>query len=150
MALSPPSSGRGQQVCDFLQIMSLWHSMQRYAVTSKGGNANVEKTMLHVPKMYADHHVQAVRNALLQLDGVEEVMASSAFRRVIVGYDSTRLEPSTIEEALRAAGYGPGEDWEIPSLPEGKDDESPWFRLIQRVTETSVLDLQMSGDFRRY
>ena len=29
----------------------------------------MEKTLLHVPKMYADHHVKAVRDALLQLDG---------------------------------------------------------------------------------
>ena len=110
----------------------------------------MEKTVLHVPKMYADHHVKAVRDALLQLDGVEEVLASSAFKRVVVGYDSALLEPSAIEEALRAAGYGPGEDWEIPSPPEGKEDESAWFKTIGRVTETNVLDLQMSGDFRKY
>jgi copper chaperone CopZ len=110
----------------------------------------VEKTVLHVPKMYADHHVQAVREALLPLDGVEEVMASSAFKRVVVGYDSDRLEPNTIEETLRAAGYGPGEDWELPSPPEGKEDDSAWFKVIKRVTETNILDLQMSGDFRKY
>lgn len=110
----------------------------------------MEKTVLHVPKMYADHHVKAVREALLQLDGVEDVLASSAFKRVIVGYDSDRLEPSAIEEALRAAGYGPGEEWEIPSPLEGKEDNSTWFKMIRRITETNVLDLQMSGDFRKY
>jgi copper chaperone CopZ len=109
----------------------------------------VEKTVLHIPKMYADHHVQAVREALA-LDGVEEVVASSAFKRVVVGYDSTRLEPGAIEEALRAAGYGPGEDWEVPSPLEGKEDDSAWFKVIKRVTETNVLDLKMSGDFRKY
>ncbi len=109
----------------------------------------MEKAVLHLPKMYADHHVMAVRKAL-ELDGVEEVMASSAFKRVTVGYDSTRLEPGAIEEALRAAGYGPGEDWEIPSPPEGKEDDSAWFKTIGRVTETNVLDLKMSGDFRKY
>ena len=110
----------------------------------------MEKTVLHVPKMYADHHVLAVREALLPLDGVEEVMASSAFKRVVVGYDSTRLEPNAIEEALRAAGYGPGEGWEILSSPEGKEDDSAWFKTIRRVTETNILDLKMSGDFRKY
>ena len=110
----------------------------------------MEKTVLNVPKMYADHHVQAVRNALLQLDGVEEVMASSAFKRVVVGYDPARLSPDAIEEALRAAGYGPGEDWELPTPPEGKEDDSPWFKVIQRITQTNMLDLQMSGDFRKY
>jgi len=110
----------------------------------------VAKTAFDVPKMYADHHVEKVRNALLQLDGVEEVTASSAFKRVVISYDSARLNPGAIEEALRTAGYAPGEDWEVPSLPEGKDDQSPWFRLIQRVTKTNMLDLQMSGDFRKY
>jgi copper chaperone CopZ len=100
--------------------------------------------------MYADHHVKAVRETLLQLDGVEDVLASSAFKRVVVGYDSARLEPGAIEEALRAAGYGPGEDWKIPSPPEGKEDDSTWFKMIRRITETNVLDLQMSGDFRKY
>ena len=110
----------------------------------------MEKTLLRVPKMYADHHVKAVREALLRLDGVEEVLASSAFKRVIVGYDSARLEPNAIEETLRAAGYGPEEDWEVVSPPEGKEDDSTWFKTIRRVTETNVLDLQMSGDFRKY
>lgn len=110
----------------------------------------MEKTLLHVPKMYADHHVKAVHKALFELDGVEEVLASSAFKRVIVGYDSDRLEPGAIEEALRAVGYGPGEDWELPSPPEGKEDDSAWFKMIRRITETNVLDLQMSGDFRKY
>jgi copper chaperone CopZ len=110
----------------------------------------VEKSVLHIPKMYADHHVQAVRDALLPMDGVEEVIASAAFKRVVVGYDPERLNPNAIEDCLRAAGYGPEEDWELPSPPEGKEDDSPWFQLIQRITETNMLDLQMSGDFRKY
>lgn len=111
----------------------------------------MEKTVLHVPKMYADHHVKAVREALLdELDGVEEVMASSAFKRVIVGYDSDRLEPEAIEEALRAAGYGPGEDWELPELPQPKEDESPWFQSIWRETQTDPREIEMAGDFRLY
>lgn len=110
----------------------------------------MEKTVFNVPKMYADHHVKAVREALLQLDGVEDVVASSAFKRVVVDYDPSRLEPASIEETLRAAGYGPGEDWEIPRLPENKEDNSAWFKMIKRVTETNMLDLQMSGDFRKY
>ncbi len=110
----------------------------------------MEKTVFDVPKMYADHHVLAVREALLPLDGVEEVMASSAFKRVAVGYDPDRLGPDKIEEALREAGYAPGEDWEIPSPPEGKEDDSAWFKMIRRITETNVVDLKMSGDFRKY
>jgi copper chaperone CopZ len=110
----------------------------------------VEKIILDVPKMYADHHVEAVRNALLPLDGVEEVTASSALKRVIVGYDSARLKPDAIEAALRAAGYAPAEEWVLPKVAEGKEDNSAWFCSIQRVTKTNIKDLEMSGDFRKY
>jgi copper chaperone CopZ len=110
----------------------------------------MEKAIFRVPKMYADHHVEAVRNALLQLEGVEEVFASSAAKRVAVGYDSARLKPRAIEDALRASGYAPNEDWELPKIPEGKEDNSAWFRTIQRATRTNIKDLEMSGDFRKY
>ena len=110
----------------------------------------MEKTTFQVPKMYADHHVEAVRNALLQLDGVEEITASSAYRGVVVSYDPARLKAEAINSALRAAGYAPGEEWELPASPEGKEDNSPWFRTIQRITRTNIRDLEMSGDFRKY
>ncbi len=110
----------------------------------------MNKTVLHVPKMYADHHVQAVRNALLQLDGVEEVMASSAFKVVQASYDPDLIKAAAIEEKLRAAGYGPDEDWELPELPEPKEDESPWFQSIWRKTRTDPREIEMAGDFRLY
>jgi len=110
----------------------------------------MESVTLDVPKIYADHHVLAVREALLSLEGVKEVTASSAFKMVRVSYDPAMITPAAIEEKLRAAGYGPGEDWEIPSPPEGKEDDSTWFKMIRRVTETNMLDLRMSGDFRKY
>jgi len=110
----------------------------------------MEKAAFNVPKMYADHHVEAVRNALLQLKGVETVTASSAFKKVVIGYDPKRLTPSAIEAALRNAGYAPDEDWKLPDIPEGKEDSSSWWRIVNRVTQTNVKDLEMSGDFRKY
>jgi copper chaperone CopZ len=110
----------------------------------------VDKTLFDVPRMFADHHVQVVRNALQQLPGVQEVVASSAFKQVVVAYDPQRLDPNTIAAALRAAGYAPGEEWPLPNIPEGKDDSSSWWRTIQRITQTNPKDLEMSGDFRKY
>ena len=110
----------------------------------------MEKTVFDVPKMYADHHVEKVRNALQQLEGVEKVVASSAFRRVAVAYDPQRLDSKAIKNALQDAGYGPGEEWELPAIPEGKEDNSPWFQKLQRVTVTNLADLEASGDFRKY
>jgi len=100
--------------------------------------------------MYADHHVQAARSALLQLDGVEDITASSAFKRIIVSYDPKKATPDELEEALRSAGYAPGEEMELPPTLEGKEEGSPWFQLIPRVSSTNLLDLEMSGDHRKY
>lgn len=110
----------------------------------------MEKVVFRVPKMYADHHVVAVREALTSLEGVANVLASSAFKRVVVEYDPAVTSPTAIEEKLRAAGYGPGEDWELPELPEAKEDESPWFQSIWRTTWTNPLEIEMAGDFRKY
>jgi copper chaperone CopZ len=110
----------------------------------------MEKTIFEVPKMYADHHVEAVRQTLTGLPGVAAVLASAAFKRVVVEYDPTATNPAAIEKGLSAAGYQPGEDWELPTLPTAKEDESPWFQTIWRVTKTNLLDLEMSGDFRKY
>jgi copper chaperone CopZ len=117
---------------------------------AKGGKTAVEKTIIDVPKMYADHHVEVVRNTLLQIDGVEDIYASSSYRRVAVAYDPERLDASAIEKALEEAGYAPGESWELPEIPEGKEDHSPWYQTIQRVTTTHAADREMSGDHRRY
>ena len=110
----------------------------------------MDKTVFDVPKMYADHHVDIVRNALLKLDGVDNIVASSSFKRVAISYDPKRLSAAAIAEALRKAGYGPGEEWELPRIPEGKEDNSPWFQTLQRITVTDRRDLEMSGDFRKY
>ena len=110
----------------------------------------MERATFNLPRMYADHHVEAVRGALLQLAGVEEVFASSAAKRAIVTYDGKRLKPAAIEEALQAAGYTPGEEPPLPKVREGKEDDSAWFTSIQRITRTNMKDLEMSGDFRKY
>jgi len=116
----------------------------------QGEAKKVGKVVFEVPKMYADHHVVAVREALTDLEGVVNVLASSAFKRVVVEYDAAVTSPAAIEEGLQAAGYSPGEDWELSELPEAKEDGSPWFKSIWRVTRTNMLDLEMAGDFRKY
>jgi copper chaperone CopZ len=100
--------------------------------------------------MYADHHTDPVRSVLLALDGVEEVVASSGFRQVLVTFDPKRVTPDAVDEALSKAGYAPGEEGELPELPEPTADDSPWFRSIQRVTRTNLRDLEMSGDHRKW
>jgi copper chaperone CopZ len=65
----------------------------------------VEELSLELPAMYADHHVTEVRSLLLEIPGVTEVYASSAFQLVEVRYDDTVVEPGDISNKLEEAGY---------------------------------------------
>lgn len=122
------------------------------------GEARMEHTLLTVPKMYADHHVIAVRQVLTALPGVVDVYASSAWYQVQVTYDPAKLSANDIVRALEQAGYPPdtrgngkGEIEALGSpspVPHRKDPA--WDELGVRVTTTNRADLEMSGEFRRY
>ena len=60
---------------------------------------------IDTPAMYADHHVTEVRRLLLEIPGVAEVVASSAFLVVEVTFDPGKVEDAAIRDALDAAGY---------------------------------------------
>jgi excisionase family DNA binding protein len=62
--------------------------------------ASMENALFDVPSMYADHHVIAVRQALLAMAGVEEVLASSAWKQVQVTYDPSAVSTDGIGQAL--------------------------------------------------
>ncbi|MEW5868238.1 MAG: heavy-metal-associated domain-containing protein [Chloroflexota bacterium] len=66
-----------------------------------------------VPAMYGDHHVLEVRRMLLELAGVSEVYASSAFHAVEVTYDPEKVSDEEIESKLEETGYL--SDW-MPSV----------------------------------
>lgn len=111
-----------------------------------------EKTMntltFTLPAMYADHHVTKVRQTLMQLNGVENVIASSAFKTVLVSFDS-KVTQDDIVNALTRAGYAPGELEQIERAPDHTSDPA-WDKLAPRIVTTSKVDLQMSGEFRKY
>ncbi len=65
----------------------------------------MKKLTFNVPAMYADHHVAEVRRILLELPGVQDIYASSAFQVVEVTYDSTKTKEAAIRDALDQAGY---------------------------------------------
>jgi copper chaperone CopZ len=111
----------------------------------------MEKAVLDVPTLWADHHVLAVRGALVNLEGVEDVYASSAWKQVLVVYDDTKTEQAAIEKALAEAGYPVGEGG-TPVLAQRTDKrrDPRWDTLDARVTETNRTDLEMSGEFRKY
>ena len=111
----------------------------------------MEKVVLEVPTLWADHHVLKVRDALVNLEGVEDVYASSAWKQVLVAYDPAKTDRAAIEKALAEAGYPVGEGGP-PMLAQAAERrrDPKWEVLGARVTETSRADIEMSGEFRRY
>lgn len=65
----------------------------------------MEKKTYELPAMYADHHVVEVRRILLEMPGVDDVYASSAFQVAEVTYDPEAVSESEIAEKLDSAGY---------------------------------------------
>ncbi|NLS79890.1 MAG: cation transporter [Chloroflexi bacterium] len=105
---------------------------------------------LSAPAMYADHHVLRVREALSALAGVQEVYASSAWQSVVVSYDSAKIAPAAIADALAQAGYGDQQGTPILA-GEGEQYQDPaWEGAPIRATRTNEMDLKMSGEFRKY
>jgi copper chaperone CopZ len=58
-----------------------------------------------VPAMYGDHHVSEVRRILIEIPGVEDIYASSAFRVVEVTYDEKKVNDLEFQIKLEDAGY---------------------------------------------
>ncbi len=111
----------------------------------------MEKVVLDVPTLWADHHVLKVRDALADLEGVEDVYASSAWKQVLVTYADGKADIESVEAALVEAGYPVGEG-EMPVLvrPADRRRDPQWKDLSFRTTDTNRVDLEMSGEFRKY
>ena len=110
----------------------------------------MEKVTFSIPAMWADHHVLAVRQALGQVSGVQEIIASAMYKDVLVKYDPDTVTPDALQNALAEAGYKVAEVPTLSTHPKRIDDTSDWFQFQERITETDMRDLEMSGDFRKY
>ena len=85
---------------------------------------------LDLPSMYGDHHVTEVRHLLLELDGVDDVYASSGFHIVEIQYDEAKLDEEAIKATLGDAGYL-GElhiSVEQGAIEDRENGEKPFFR----------------------
>ena len=60
---------------------------------------------IETPALYGDHHVVEVRRILLELPGVSDVYASSAFHIVEVAYDPAKINEEAIQNKLGEFGY---------------------------------------------
>ncbi len=109
-------------------------------------SATMEKLQLNVPDMWADHHVLKVRAILTAMSGVQDVIASSAFRMVALSHDPALTSPGAIMAALEDAGYpvatdGTGIIAETVPVATGQRDPA-WFRLGMRQQKTDERDLK--------
>lgn len=59
----------------------------------------------NTPALYGDHHVSEVRKVLLEIPGVEDVYASSAFQAVEVTFDPDKVKEKDISNKLEETGY---------------------------------------------
>jgi copper chaperone CopZ len=109
----------------------------------------MKKITLTVPAMYADHHVTRVKNLLSPIAGVQNVLASSAFKEVVVEFDESKTSQDALVKALIDVGYAPGQEEVVEKSPFATPDVA-WEKLGVRATETSQVDLQLSGEFRKY
>ncbi len=111
----------------------------------------MEKVVFDVPSLWADHHVLKLREALVDLEGVEKIYASSAWNQVMVAYDPETVDTAAIEAALGEAGYPVGEGG-VPVLvePTAIRRDPQWESAGVRLAATSEIDREMAGEFRRY
>ena len=65
----------------------------------------METKSFEAPALYGDHHVSEVRRILLELAGVSDVYASSAFQTIEVTFDPKKIKIEQIEACLQEAGY---------------------------------------------
>jgi copper chaperone CopZ len=110
----------------------------------------MERITFSTPTLFADHHVLAVRNALLAMNGVDSVIASSMYRDVTVDFDPAATSGNALKQAIESLGYPIGVEPDFSDLIASHEDGSSWSKKIQRVTTTNHADLEMSGDFRKY
>ncbi len=65
----------------------------------------METRTFEAPALYGDHHVTEVRRILLEIPGVEDVYASSAFRVIEVTFDPEKVSADEIAKRLEETGY---------------------------------------------
>ena len=109
----------------------------------------MEKITLTVPAMYADHHVINVKRLLSPLTGVENVIASSAFKTVVIEFDPGKNSQDALVKALTDAGYAPGVEQVVERTPDYTPDPA-WQAHGMRAVTTNPVDNQLSGEFRKY
>jgi copper chaperone CopZ len=120
-----------------------------YAGNFQGGIIHMEKVQFNVPALWADHHVLQVREVLAATPGVEDVVASSAFRMVALAYDPGVTSADHVAGVLAEAGYPiAADDKGIVAQPisvaDARMKDPAWDRLGVRVVRTDPRDAKQA------
>ena len=113
----------------------------------------METKSFEAPALYGDHHVSEVRRILLEMTGVNEVYASSAFQTIEVAFDPAKINAGQIEACLQEAGYL----GEIPMLvetgiPVEKVGDDAFFRhtaTYETIKKTVAFNQRVDHDNTR-
>jgi len=65
----------------------------------------LEKVEIKISGMSCAHCVARVEKSLKNLDGIKEVQVDLETGKATVQYDSKKVEPSKLEDAIKEAGY---------------------------------------------
>jgi copper chaperone CopZ len=107
----------------------------------------MKELTLTVPRMWADHHVLAVRKALADTPGIGAVEASARDFTLRIAFDPATISAEAIVAGLAAAGYVEGA---APGAGEPESAKAAWGAGGSRTTTTNPADAAMSGDYRKY
>lgn len=110
----------------------------------------MESVTLKVPALWADHHTLVVHDLLAGMEGISEVFASSKNREVSLSYDPGKVALAAVEDTLSEAGYPVGAEEKPEEVGFVWRKAGRWLEIGDRVTVTHQVDLEMSGDFRKY
>ncbi len=95
----------------------------------------METITTEIPRLYGDHHVNAVHQILAALTGVHDVQASAATHQLTVGFDPELVSAETILTQLADRGYPPQNGHGHAEKGDGHKDPA-WAQLALRMTQT--------------
>jgi len=110
----------------------------------------MESATIKVPALWADHHTLKAYDLLAKVDGISDVVASAKNKEVSFSYEPGRVDLAAVEGVLADAGYPVGEEERPREEGFVWRKAREWAIVADRVTTTNMIDLQMSGDHRKY
>lgn len=95
----------------------------------------METMTAEIPRLYGDHHVNAIHQILAELPGVQSVWASAATHYLRVIFDPDLLSADAIRTRLAERGYPP-ENGATQADRGDRHQDPAWAQLGLRMTQT--------------